>query len=163
MNIFYLDNDTTLCAQYHNDKHVVKMILETAQLLSTAHRVLDGNEFADLMGMYKATHVNHPCAKWVRESALNYMWLKTLFDSLCEEYTHRYEKMHKCEDNLRGSLCYLPTNIPKTVKSTEPPKCMPDYCKAESVVLSYRNYYKLEKASMAKWKNREVPAWWRNS
>ena len=87
MNIFYLDKDPKKCAEMHCDKHVVKMILEYAQLLSTAHRVLDGNEWADHVGLYKATHKNHPSAIWARESAGNYFWLNKLFQELCKEYT----------------------------------------------------------------------------
>ena len=114
MNIFYLDRDVTKCAEYHNDKHVVKMILEYAQLLSTAHRVLDGKEYIDASSgrkikrwrledtslegcLYKATHVNHPSAVWVRQSNNNYNWLVCLFQSLLSEYTHRYGKIHSCD------------------------------------------------------------------
>ena len=66
MNIFYLDRNPVVAAQMMCDKHVVKMILESAQILSTAHRVLDGDEHADNVGMYKMTHKNHPSTIWVR-------------------------------------------------------------------------------------------------
>ena len=82
MNIFYLDEDPVLAAQMHCDKHVVKMILESAQLLSTAHLLIDGDELADERGLYKATHKNHPSSKWVRDSSENYEWLWNLFDQL---------------------------------------------------------------------------------
>ena len=82
MNIFYLDEDPILAAQMHCDKHVVKMILESAQLLSTAHRLLDGNKLADERGLYKATHINHPSSIWVRKSSENYYWLWNLYDQL---------------------------------------------------------------------------------
>jgi len=106
MNIFYLDHDVRKCAEMHNDKHVVKMILEYAQLLSTAHRVLDGilstgisvsgrkrtvYVLADNLDavLYSATHVNHPSAIWVRQSDKNYDWLFGLFQALMDEYTYR--------------------------------------------------------------------------
>jgi len=83
MNIFYLDPDPRVCAGMHCDKHCVKMILETAQLLCTAHRVLDGDESADSLGLYKAAFKNHPCAVWVRECADNYLFsLFLVFESL---------------------------------------------------------------------------------
>lgn len=91
MNIFYLHSDAKECAVMHCDKHVVKMILETAQLLSTAHRLLDGNDDPIL---YKATHKNHPSAIWTRKSQKNYLWLTSLLQNLCQEYTYRYGKIH---------------------------------------------------------------------
>lgn len=106
MNIFYLDESSALAAQYHCDKHVVKMILESAQLLSTAHRVLDGKKvFEEHRGkfkeryrmpgpletsLYEAAYVKHPCSLWARESFENYMWLYWLFIRLLDEYTYRY-------------------------------------------------------------------------
>jgi hypothetical protein len=91
MNIFYLDPNPQVAARYHVDKHVVKMVLESAQLLSAAHFVLDKNN----EGMYKPTHINHPCSKWTRESKANYLWLYQLFKELSHEYTFRYGKVHK--------------------------------------------------------------------
>jgi len=94
MNVFYLDSDPKQCAMLHTDKHVVKMILEYSQLLSTAHYVCDG---ATPEGMYKPTHINHPSAVWVRKSEHNYIWLCNLLLELCNEYTYRYAKTHKVE------------------------------------------------------------------
>ena len=94
MNIFYLDKDPVIAAQMHCDKHVVKMILESAQLMSTAHRFLDGDRYADKNGLYKLTHKNHPTAIWVRKSKENYMWTWNLLDALLQEYTKRYNKHH---------------------------------------------------------------------
>ena len=112
MNIFYLDNDPKICAQMHVDKHCIKMILEYAQLLSTAHRILDGTVSIGLgktgrkqtryvlpddreSVLYSATHLNHPSAVWCRQSAMNYHWLYTLLVECCKEYTYRYGKIHK--------------------------------------------------------------------
>lgn len=168
MNIFYLDSDPQTCAKYHVDKHVCKMLVEYTQLLSTAHRLLDGYQENKLWKhpvdrydstFYKATHINHPCAKWVRESTDNYKWLYHLLFFLCKEYTHRYGKIHKCESsNLLYLINCVPVNIP-TTNFTEPPKCMPDDCITDSTIKSYQQYYILHKNSFASWKNREIPFW----
>lgn len=154
MNIFYLDPDPSVAATYHVDKHVVKMILETAQLLSTAHQLLDGER----EGLYKATHKNHPCSKWVRASKSNYQWLYSLFCSLCDEYTFRYGKVHKTDQKMREALSVPPTNI-TDVGFTPPAQAMPDHCKKEDPIAAYRTYYRLEKKSFASWKKRAVPDW----
>lgn len=180
MNIFYLDNDVITCAEMHNDKHVVKMILEYAQLLSTAHRVLDGVELNGLsesgrkkkfwtLGdrrdytLYKATHINHPSAVWVRQNQQNYIWLSQLLHALCKEYTYRYGKIHKVErDGLLEELYNWPMNIPMG-EFTEPTPAMPDDVKvAGDSIKSYHNYYIKNKAHLANWKNRKVPDWYAN-
>ena len=91
MNIFYLDKNPTKCAQYHCDKHVCKMVIEVAQLLCTSHW-MSGSE-----APYRKTHVNHHSNKWVRESLSNYKWLCELGMELCKEYTYRYGKIHKTQ------------------------------------------------------------------
>jgi hypothetical protein len=150
----------------HCDKHVVKMILEYAQLLSTAHRVLDGDEWADRVGLYKATHKNHPSAIWARESAGNYFWLNKLFQELCKEYTKRYDKIHGSQIRLGDYLYVLPSSLNTGFQGietglTEPPQCMPDYCKAEGdAVMGYRNYYIREKSYMARWNFTPEPIWY---
>lgn len=161
MNIFFLHSNVYECARAHCDKHVVKMILETAQLLSTAHHVLDGDQAME--GIYKSTHANHPCAIWVRESDMNYHWAFALLGALCREYTHRYGKRHKVEDLLIKLSC-TPKNIQHEAFSA-PPQCMPDEYKTSgnrflSVVEAYRNYYIGAKAPIAKWTRRNPPAWW---
>lgn len=177
MNIFYLDNNPRVCAEMHNDKHCVKMILEYAQLLSTAHRILDGSpvitlnasgrkrtvyELADADRnsiLYSATHVNHPSAVWVRVSDKNYEWLFSLFQSLMEEYTYRYGKIHACT-KLEIALSNTPNNIPKSY-FTEPTPAMPDDCKiAGDSIASYKNYYIMNKTHLANWKKRPVPEWY---
>ena len=92
MNIFYIDNDPQISAICMVDSHVVKMILETAQMLSTAHRIVDNNNSPY---MYKATHINHPSTKWARETEGNYIWLVSHFKYLGDEYQYRYGKIHK--------------------------------------------------------------------
>jgi len=157
MNIFYLDKDPMIAAQMMCDKHVVKMILESAQLLSTAHRVLDGDVYADSVGLYKTAHKNHPSTIWTRASVHNYMWLYNHMISLMQEYTCRYGKHHASE-RLVAPLRKTPTTIP-VVDFSDPPQCMPDYCKTEDTVSAYRYYYINEKASFAKWKNAKIPEW----
>jgi hypothetical protein len=154
MNIFFLDFDTKKCAEYHCDKHVVKMILETAQLLCSTHWVI-GSE-----APYKLSHKNHPCSIWVRESLSNYLYLCDLGLELCEEYTYRYGKRHKSQDVIEWCLTNKP-NISDT-EFTEPPKAMPDEYKVNNVVESYRNYYIGAKKDFAKWKNRNIPEWFSN-
>jgi hypothetical protein len=155
MNIFFLDNDPQLAAIYHGDKHVVKMILESAQLLSTAHHVLDG----DKEGLYKKTHMNHPCAIWTRESSHNYLWLLSLLKHLCDEYTFRYKKIHKTSQ-LIPALNELPSSI-KNTTFTKPAQAMPEEFKNENSVVAYRNYYREKiKQNIAQWrKTREAPLW----
>ena len=158
MNIFYLHNNPEICAAYHCDKHVVKMILEYAQLLSTAHHELDG---VPAIECYKSTHKNHPSAVWVRSSIKHYRWAYELFASLCKEYTHRYGKVHKTEQKLLQALKELPKNIPD-VAWTQPPQCMPDQYKQHPnrAVQAYRDYIVGEKISFAtKYTNREAPSW----
>jgi hypothetical protein len=152
MNIFFLDFDTKKCAQYHCDKHVVKMILETAQLLCGTHWVI-GNE-----APYKLSHKNHPCSIWVRESLSNYLYLCDLGLELCKEYTYRYGKRHKSQDVIEWCLINKP-NI-QDVDFTSPPLAMGDEFKiGNDVIESYRNYYKESKSKIVSWKNREKPEW----
>lgn len=158
MNIFFLSNDPSDCAVQHCNKHVVKMILEYAQLLSNAHHMLDGDQV--IKPIYKLTHKNHPSAVWVRASKPHYQWLHTLLVFLCKEYTHRYEKVHKVErEGLLDILCDPPKNIVDNGWLSDPTPAMPDQYKTDTVVQSYRNYYIGDKKSFAVWKNRDTPSW----
>jgi hypothetical protein len=154
MNIFLLDTDTRKCAQYHCDKHVVKMILETAQLLCGVHHMTD--QVTDQVP-YKLSHKNHPCAIWSRESLSNYLYLCDLGLELCKEYTYRYGKRHKSQDVIEWCVTNKPNICDK--EFTEPARAMPNEYKVDSVVESYRNYYIGEKSKIAVWKNREIPEW----
>ena len=180
MNIFYLSNDPVEAAQAHLDKHVVKMILEYAQLLSTAHRIIDGSERVVLSNsgrkkkvwelndqrnelLYSATHINHPSAIWARSSSCNYEWLYRLFCATCDEYTHRYGKVHLTDSKLRDVLKQHPKRIGKSKTWVGPTPAMPDECKvAGDPLASYKRYYIDKKADMAKWTNREPPEWFIN-
>ena len=168
MNIFMLDYNPILAARMHCDKHVVKMILESAQMLSTAHRVLDGDDYADANILYKPTHKNHPSNVWVRENHDNYRWLHFLFLHLLLEYEKRYNKTHAC-NRLVNHLSPCPENIitddEKNVFNVHLylPQCMPDQYKVEGdAVQAYRNYYKAEKSYFAKWqRGTSEPTWWK--
>jgi hypothetical protein len=155
MNIFFLDEDVKKCAQYHVDKHVVKMILETAQLLCGVHHVT-AHDTSHVP--YKLSHKNHPCSIWCRESLSNYLYLCELGLELCKEYTYRYGKRHKSQDVIEWCV----TNKVKICDKgfTNPPKAMPDEYKVDDVVKSYRNYYRGAKSGFAVWKNRQVPEWY---
>jgi hypothetical protein len=178
MNIFYLHEDARTAAQMHNDKHCVKMIVEYAQLLSTAHRVLDGEEYYDRTannrrikrwrmddqimenGLMKASHVNHPSNKWLRKSVGNYEWLFNLWIELLGEYTHRYRKIHKCFERY-DYLKNPPQNIPdKPFTFSFDDLAMPDDVKHSDPIQAYRDYYVQYKERMAKWTDRSVPDWY---
>ena len=161
MNIFFLHPDPLTAAEMHCDKHCVKMILETAQMLSTAHRVLDGDEQADYTGMYKTAHLNHPSTQWVRGSLMQYEWAYHLFKYLCHEYTDRFKKVHLTDYKLRGLLRRPPYFMSERDTYTQPPQCMPDEYKVQDdAVKAYRNYYIGEKSGFAKWAYTPTPDWW---
>ena len=161
MNIFYLHPDPLKSAEMHCDKHCVKMILETAQMLCTAHRVLDGDEEADKYGMYKTAHLNHPSTQWVRGSMLQYEWTYHLFKFLCDEYRYRYKKVHMTDKKMRGLLRKPPYFMSERPTYTQPPQWMPDEYKVPGDAgKAYRNYYKGEKSQFAKWAYSPTPDWW---
>jgi len=154
MNIFFLDYDVKQCAKDHCDKHCVKMILETAQLLCSAHHMTPQ---VTPQVPYKLAHKNHPCSIWVRESLSNYLYLCELGLELCNEYTSRYGKRHKSQDVIEWCITNKANICDKGF--TEPPKAMPEEYKVSDVVQSYRNYYNGEKIKFAKWKNGYKPVW----
>jgi hypothetical protein len=160
MNIFYLSEKPDECAEMHNDKHCVKMILESAQMLSTAHRILDEDDAHP--DLYKIAHKNHPSTIWVRSSKLHYDWLFRLFRMLSAEYSIRYSdhnfKVHKTWDKLGKILETAPKNIVDN-GFVPPPQCMPDHCKRPNTIDAYRNYYMTEKASISTWKFTNSPTW----
>lgn len=159
MNIFILDTDYRKAAQYHNDKHVVKMILESAQLLCNVHHV-NGNP-QRLTAPYKATHLNHPCSIWARESQMNYVWLVKFALELCKEYTHRYYKIHATQKIIEWCARHYP-HFDK-MNRTPHPICVPKECLVGTdPVLSYRRYYMVHKKDFCKWRNREIPYWFKH-
>lgn len=189
MNIFVLDNDPILAAQLQCDKHVVKMIVESAQMLSTTHRMLDGNEIRkpsksgkttvkyyqleddreDLL--YKAVHFNHPCTVWTRESCCNYSWHYEHFIALCDEYKYRYGRTHSTDTKLRHLLKALPQNInrvggmtPFKLAMKSNPECVVNDLGGTNAVLSYQKFYKTKEARFSMiWSKREKPEWFINA
>jgi hypothetical protein len=209
MNIFYLHNDPVTAAEYHVDKHVVKMVQEYAQLLSTAHRVLDGRLHGESLAPgvhrnlitlgvrvrpeFKAqilpgeaivfdfsanewviankkammmTHVNHPSAIWVRQSAANYSWLYSLFEALSHEKKFRYPKgPNRTYFEFREFLKNPPANIP-VGRFTEPTPAMPPFYKIKKAdgtydsIASYRRFYIGDKYRFARWTSRSIPKWY---
>ena len=154
MNIFVLDKDPQIAAEMACDKHVVKMILETAQMLCTAARARGA------WAPYGATHKGHPCTKWAGASLGNWKWLIEHGEALCGEYTKRYGKCHK-SSSVIGYCKVLKLDFANDEQQRTPfAQAMPDKYKDACVVTAYRNYYMGEKASFATWKTKK-PDWWR--
>ena len=152
MNIFVLHSDPATAAQMMCDKHVVKMILESNQMLSTVAR----NHGHD--APYRSTHANHPCTLWAGESQDNWDWLVDHSRALCEEYTERYGKVHKSQAVTEWAED-LDIDLP--ARGQTPFRlAMPDEYKTNDPVESYRKYYIGDKARFAKWKTGNVPSWW---
>lgn len=169
MNIFILDNDLDRSAEYHIDKHVVKMILEAAQLLCTVYHItgtlgqtprkITSEELVackDALDpdFYGLTHYNHPCAIWARSSLANYEYLFCYAEALNSEYNYRYGKTHKS----MGVINRLP-DLALKGDLTPFAQAMPDIYKHADAVTAYREYYKGEKSAIASWKFREKPEW----
>ena len=154
MNIFVLDKEVEKCAEYHCDKHVIKMILESAQMLSAVVR-LNGHDIG-----YKLTHKNHPCTIWARESLSNYNWLVRLTRLLNYEYRYRYDKdiNHKSYDLVKT----LPIPDLPDIGLTPFAQAMPEQYKNKNAVKAYRDYYINEKSSFLTWTKRKKPKWINN-
>ena len=159
MNIFYLHPDPLTAPRYMYDRHVVKMILESAQMLCTAHHEC-GSGLREIP--YKPTHKNHPSAVWARSSGSQYLWLYQHFVGLCHEYTRRYGKIHasdiKCTEVLRA----FPSGL--TVGDfSAPPQCMPDEYKCESSLEAYWRYYINAKSHLATSREQAICQQWTTS
>lgn len=159
MNIFYLDSDPWRAATYHNNAHVIKMILESAQLLSTAHRVMEPGLSA--RKCYRATHINHPCAVWVRASRENYKWLVDLWVNLNKEWQFRWNhKRNHLSIEKHLHFLYQPPHKLSYAPFEPPPQCVTEACKQPDTVKAYRTYYAMEKWHLADWGRRGTPLWW---
>lgn len=158
MNIFVLHNSPVISARMACDKHVVKMILETAQMLCT---VADRYGYKDPC-LYKPVHQKHPCTLWAGETAANWAWLCKHGIALSKEYTFRYGKKHKSESVVRTIYRKRlgPTGIIWLTKSTPFAQAMPDEYKDKDAVKAYRAYYHGEKSRFATWTKRNPPYWW---
>lgn len=161
MNLFILDRDPEIAASFYCDKHVLKIIVEACQMLS--------NAYPKRIAPYKHSHMNHPMAKWVRETSANYMWTIKHALALCREYTKRYNKVHACEpvilwcafnrQRIHTPLYFIPEG-----KLTDYPRCFGDYKSCipvtNDIVEDYRNYYKIAKSHFARWKYNGAPVWY---
>lgn len=159
MNIFAVDDDPQTAARGLCDKHVVKMVLESSQLLCTAHHET-GSDLPRPDYFLKATHRNHPCAVWTREAAGNYLWLARHNLELCAEYTFRYGRVHKCErERLAEWLALnMPPGIP--LKGRMPfRQAMPEEFRCADSVEAYKAYYLGAKRRLLAWTRREPPIW----
>ena len=180
MNIFAVSDDPVEAAQMMCDKHIPKMIVEAAQMLSTAHRMLDGNmekrrsKSGKVMvkyyehpnsnlesTLYKAVHFAHPCTVWTMETKQNYLWHYEHFVALCDEFEYRFNKKHATRDKLSEALRTPPSAIKDSVRTpfAIAMKAYPE-CIVKDPVQSYRNYYHFKQ--FAKWeKGRPAPHWWK--
>lgn len=177
MMIFFVNNDPVKAAQDLGDKHVVKMIVESAQLLSTVHRIKDGFQ-KDILSdsgrkkriwkledgrdslFYAATHVGNRYVHWTGQSVSNYLWLVEHLFGLQQEYTSRYGKKHKTERT--ANFNFLIQSPPLNLKEwdwTDPPRIAKFHCQCDDFVDHYRHYYNTQKGHLHNWKNRERPSW----
>lgn len=175
MNIFVLDNDPRVAANYMCNKHVVKMIVESCQLMSTAHHVLDGQVISRTakngrkFGTYehvrpgfkflRCTMINHPCTIWTRSSKQAYYWLWEHTNELLKVYRSRYDKIHAYDDMMQYSLIHAPRNISGCTMAPFA-QAMPDQYKREDAVEAYRAYYIGEKSRFAVWPDNQTPKWY---
>jgi hypothetical protein len=178
MNLFFLSIYAWFIAKYHCDKHVVKMILETTQMLYTCHHLCNHTDWIrslEKVGLtpYRQTHANHPTSMWVRSSHKNYQFTVRVGLELCYEYTRRYGKVHKCQAHLQWLSKHVPNNLqlvtnPNSYYSTRGhpygctriPLAMPDEYHHPNAVVAYRRYYLGAKTGFAKWAHSETPFWY---
>lgn len=151
MNIFVLHSDPEICARFHCDKHVGKMLLESCQIMSTAVQLELGKE---IEGLYKKTHISHPCVKWCRESKHNFHWLWRLASNLSNEFAYRFYKTHKSSELLIPLLQYIGIFSSKKLKFIQ---CMPETYKQASTIKAYRDYYYYEKYKLLIYTRRSEP------
>lgn len=179
MNFFYLSEDPEECAKFHCDKHVIKMVTEYKQCLSTAHRVLDGTMSYELTAnnrkikrwkhpnqtldqkLFLASHVNHPTNIWLRECQENYDLMYKVYVACLKEYTYRYGKVHGSQRDFE-LIMNPPKNCPSFGHTTPIPQAMkqfPECMVPNNSLQAYRNFYNVAKKRFATWKNRPTPTW----
>jgi len=183
MNIFVLDLDPQKCAEYHCDKHLVKMLVEHCQILgSIAYTARGITRKKDITPEFVNKHFagfprknedggprpygigykNHPCTTWAAASIQNYLWLCNLTLRMGDEYTKRYGRKHACEDICRWYYSNMPASLPM-LQMTNFAQAMPEDCKNENAVIAYRNYYIKHKSKFARWAHSQTPNWWKPS
>ena len=181
MNIFIVDECPIISAKSLCDIHINKMCIESAQMLSTAHRILDGNfetrlsekgrklKYWSFTGdlenlLYKPVHINHPCTRWTILNSANYDWHYRHFIALCEEYTYRYDRVHLTQKKLEEILSNPPKNI-KNGELTQWPLAMknnPECIFEDDPVKSYRAYYQTKQHRFKmRWTKRQEPTWFK--
>lgn len=154
MNIFYLSESPKRAARYHCDKHIVAMPKESAQMICTNLRAMGVQNVP-----YRSTHANHPCTVWARDTRENFEFLCELMYYQSEEYTKRYERVHKSFQVVKPFLTSRYLKVFPVGRFEEPPQCMPELFRKESTVLAYRNFYNKDKYRFAQWRYSEVPYW----
>ena len=177
MNIFAVHGDPVVSACSLCDKHIPKMIVETAQLLCTAKRLLDGTLTAGKSAtgrnvkrwqlsdpeleavIYQAGYVDHPSAIWCRSTDANYWWLQIHGLAMCQEYTRRYGKVHKTQAVMEVLGRGKPDNI-RIGTLEQFAVAMPDEFKLPDSVEAYRNYYIKAKSRFAYWKDQHTVPYW---
>jgi len=187
VNIFILDKNPVIAAQQQCDKHIVKMVTESAQMLSTAHRLLDGvmelrpSKSGKRMKKYwklnderedvlmKNVHENHPCTKWTMQSKTNYHWHYLHYAALAEEYEYRYGKLHGSfnrDTELGKILSQFPENIPEGGQTpfALAMKANPECIALNDPIEAYRAFYqtKQDRFKMT-WSKRQVPDWFKET
>lgn len=181
MNIFVLSPDPLQCAEYHCDKHIVKMITEHNQILGSISYVARGinakkkitpdfilETFSgfprkDPSGApwpYGIGYKDHPCTKWTGRSRQNYLWLCELNLYMCREFTKRWGREHAGEQITHWYLQNQPS-LP-SLGLTPFAQAMPLSCKHPDAVVAYRNYYMRYKAHFARWAYSKRPWWFVN-
>lgn len=188
MNIFVLHPNPRKSARWHVDKHVIKMLLETCQLLYTAHWVVAYPELkqhkspvalsraqkglsvpasmesapCSSLGQigYRPCHVLHPCAVWTRQTAGNYHWLSRLGLHLAEEYLYRFGKHHACEEHIRWLHEHRPALRPYPRRPFAIAMAE-EYRISKNPIICYRHYYRTSKAErgLIRYTGRHVPHW----
>lgn len=164
MNLFLLDTNPTACARAHCDKHVVKMTLESAQILCSAHWLADG--FVG-EGWYGLTHKGHPVVRWAAANVQHYRVVYAQFAALAAEYEYRYGREHLSWCKL-GKVLEEPPQFIDYGAPVGYVLCMPEeywggpskyVARLDTAVAAYRRYYRGEKQRMFKWTGRDVPDW----
>jgi len=188
MNIFVLHWKPRKAARWQVDKHIIKMILETCQLLYTAHWILfypELRQYKSAVALskaqkqlsvpdymlsapmcqttkeptYRPCHTYHPCAKWTRACNGNYRWLATLGRELAREYRFRFHKEHSCEAHVEWLYANMPPTIQRYPRRPFVMAMAPEYQISKNPIVSYRHYYRTAKKEFLKYTGRHPPHW----
>jgi hypothetical protein len=154
VNVFAVDRDPVRAARALCDRHVVKMTLETAQILCTVARTRFGQD-----APYRPTHARHPCVEWAASRRANWDWLVRHGLALADEYRRRYGRVHPSRAVIARLARRGPPPSPE--RRQRFPQTMPEQYRGRDPVAAYRRYYIGEKARFATWKlPSRPPRWW---